>query len=113
MHTAAWGLVWPASLSHGSLPCYGGTGLSQRPVPPVRVWTERSVGAERLAQHVDCLLDRAGGGRCRAQWVEHHEIVVDVVVTDACGTHAGLDQLACVGLPLVAEDVVLVDDHEG
>jgi hypothetical protein len=39
--------------------------------------------------------------------------VEDAVVADAGGAHAGLGELARVRFALVAQDVVLVDDHEG
>src|SRR4051794_26779728 len=67
---------------------------------------------ERLAEHMDGLFDsgRCGGGL--ADGVEHHEVVDDAVVADAGGAHAGLGELASIGLALVAKDVVLVDDEE-
>ncbi len=61
---------------------------------------------------VDRLLDgsRRRGGL--AQRVEHHEVVDRAVVADTGGADAGLDELARVGLALVAEHVVLVDDDK-
>jgi hypothetical protein len=61
---------------------------------------------------MDGLLDGACGGLGGAEWVEHHEVVVDAVVADAGGGHACLRQPGGVGFAFVAENVVLVDRRQ-
>ena len=51
------------------------------------------------------------GGRIRDR-VEQHEVVDRAVAPERRDAHAGLGELAAVGLALVAEDVVLVHDQE-
>ena len=58
------------------------------------------------------LLDGGGRRGGAADGVEHHEVVDDAVEADAGGAHARLGELAGVGLALVAQHVVLVDDDE-
>ena len=59
------------------------------------------------------LLDRAVVAAVSAEGVEHHEVVDGAVVANGGGAHSGCGELAGVGLALVAQDVVLVDDDEG
>src|SRR3954470_20185196 len=66
-----------------------------------------------LAKNVDGLLDGGGGRLCRAQGVEHHEVVDDRFVADGRSRDTRLDQTPGVGLSLIAEHVVLVHDHKG
>src|SRR3954471_12045726 len=70
------------------------------------------IAAEGLAEDVDRLFERRARSGRFAKRVEHEEVVDDAVEPDAGCAHPGFDELARVGLPFVAQDVVLVDDHE-
>ncbi|MDT5153868.1 MAG: hypothetical protein QOI01_5601 [Mycobacterium sp.] len=48
-----------------------------------------------------------------AQGVEQHELVDGAVVAHTCRAHTRLGEPAGVGFPFVAQDVVLIDDHQG
>src|SRR5262245_9396160 len=89
-----------------------GSGVGGKGSGMVGLDSGRSARAEGLAQHLDRLLDGRGGGGGAAQGVEHHEVVADAIEPYARGADTRGGELASVGLALVAQDVVLVDDHE-
>lgn len=82
------------------------------PLDPGSMVSRASRLAEDLAQSVVCLSDGgACGGRLRDR-VQHDEVVDGTQVTQRRDRHAGLDELAGVGLALVAEHVALAIDYE-
>ena len=81
-------------------------------VPGDRRRLRGSCGTERLAQHVDRLLDGSRRSLRRSDGIQHHEVVDDGVVANARRRHAGLDEPPCIRLTLIPEYVVLVDDHQ-
>lgn len=74
-------------------------------------------GAQPSLESVQHFLERGGGlrhgGACRRRFrkgVQHHKIMMRVVVTHAGHMHAGFDQLAGVCLALIAQHVVFRRD---